>query len=117
MLKFDNNIDLEDWYTNLGDGLWVDIKHKQEAGELVVVVNGSDDIIMAYPEDGELWIAFAERKNDGDLEESRKVFDMLKEYALEKGLTAISCMTTRNRVRAFKRFGLKEHSVLLKAEL
>ena len=117
MLEITHDIDLDMWYTELGDGLWSDLKHKQDEGELVAIVNDNKDLLLAYPEDGELWIAFAYRAPDGDLSESQRAFEMLKDYCREHGLKAIACMTTRNAVRAFKRFGLKEHAVILKAEL
>lgn len=118
MYKIDNDIDLCYYKDKLGEELLRDLIWKQcEDDGFIAVVNETADVIVAYAEDDELWIAFADRKPDGDLKESKEVFEILRLWAKKKGLKAISCMTNRSQVRAFKRFGLKEHAVILKAEL
>jgi hypothetical protein len=115
--KVSKDIDLCRYRDKLGEELFRDLLERQCDDDSFVAVFDETNAIVGYEEDNELWIAFADRKPDGDLSASRKVFEILKQHARDKNLKAISCMTTRTKVRAFKRFGLKEHAVILKAEL
>ncbi len=99
----------------------VSLQVRQVERELLVLISENkgemDGFLLAHPDDKTLWIDCIWREKGSDLAEGFKGMEMARDWARERELTSMGCETQRHKMKAFKRHGFKEISLILKAKI
>ena len=98
-----------------------ELEYWQLHKDFLVLISGYpasiDGFLIGYRNRNSLWIDQTWRKDGTDMATSRQAFEMAKEWARERGMTSITGETKRNEMRAMERYGFKEYSLNMRAEI
>ncbi len=76
-----------------------------------------DGFIIGYRYRDSLWLSQVWRERGKDIKTSRLMVEKTKEWARDRGMTSLTAETTRNKMRAMKRYGFYEYSLNMKVTL
>ncbi len=76
---------------------------------------GIDGFLIGYRQRNSLWLA--QVWSVAGWAVKVKTLSMAKEWALERGMTTITAETKRSEMKAMRRYGFKEFSVIMKVQL
>ena len=98
-----------------------ELQYWRENTDFLILISetteGIDGYLIGYRNRHSLWIYDVWRKSGSDLAISRKAFEMTKDWARKRGMTSITGETKRNEMKAVKRYGFVEDSVVIKCLL
>lgn len=86
----------------------------QKQPDFLCLTHGNG-FLIGYRNLNSLWIAQA--VGDEGLKAGRDAIEYAKKWAKDRGMTSMTFETKRNEMKAMKRYGFTEFSVLMKAEL
>ena len=116
---------LSEHFTECGDYtkdvILQELEYWRSITDFLVLVSGYPDaidgFIIGYRSRNSLWFAQVWRKSGTDLQTSKEALEMAKNWAKERNMTSISGETTRNEMRAMKRYGWTEYSLNMRIEI
>ena len=128
MITIEPNIDLtllSEHFTECDDYtkevIFDELRYWQTQPDFLVIVSRDDSHIdgffIAYRNRNSLWVSQVWRESGTDIKESRKAFEIAKEWARERGMTSLTGETDRKQVKAMNKYGWKESSVNMKVNL
>ncbi len=126
MILEQNDVDLSllsHNFTTCGDYteevILAELEYYQKLPNFVCIVSEDDNVIngflIGYRNRNSLWIA--QVWNKAGLSVGREALAMAEEWAKKRGMTSLTCETTRNEMKAMERYGLSEFSIIMRREI
>lgn len=120
-MKIESDIDLatltdrfveHDEYTK--DIILKELQYWQKNTDFLVITHG-DAFLIAHRSRDSLFIA--QVRNTEGLKVGRSAIRVARMWAKDRGMTSMFFETSRPEMRAMKRYGFSEYSIIMKAEL